>query len=291
MGTPERVDRFHRDGLEFDVSDEGPLDGEVVVLLHGFPTDRTCWGRVTAVLNGAGLRTLAPDQRGYSPAARPAGRTAYRLEELVADVVALVDATGASRVHLVGHDWGGAIAWLVAGNHPDRVATVTAVSTPHPAALARAWRTGTDQRLRSWYIAALQVPRLSEWALAARFERALARTGLPPEDTTRYAARLAHRDALTGPASWYRAVRSSHIRAHRIRVPAALVWGRSDPFLGRRAAELTREHVTADYFFVELDAGHWLPETRADDVASVILQRVGQGLSGSDDARNTPDPR
>ncbi len=291
MGTPDRIYRFHRDGLEFDVTDEGPLDAEVVVLLHGFPTDRTCWSRVTALLNGAGLRTLAPDQRGYSPSARPAGRAAYRLEELVADVVALIDASGRERVHLVGHDWGGAIAWLVAGNHPDRVATVTAVSTPHPAALARAWRASTDQRLRSWYIAALQVPRLSEWALAARFDRALTRTGLPTEDTQRYAARLAERDALAGPVSWYRAVRSSHVRAHRVRVPAALVWGRSDPFLGRRAAELTSEHVTADYVFVELDAGHWLPETCADDVARVILQRIGPRLPDDDDAGKPPEPR
>ena len=155
---PGRIDVFHRDGLVFDVTDEGPLDGDVVVLLHGFPTDRTCWGRVTAALNTAGLRTLAPDQRGYSPSARPAGRAAYRLEELVADVVALIDATGRKQVHLVGHDWGGSLAWLVAGNHPDRVATLTAVSTPHPGALARAWRSGTDQRRRSWYIAAFQVP-------------------------------------------------------------------------------------------------------------------------------------
>jgi pimeloyl-ACP methyl ester carboxylesterase len=291
VGTSDRIDRYRRDGLEFDVSDEGPLGGEVVVLLHGFPTDRTCWTRVTALLNDAGLRTLAPDQRGYSPSARPSGRAAYRLEELVDDVVALIDASGRERVHLVGHDWGGAVAWLVAGNHPDRVATVTAVSTPHPAALARAWRAGTDQRLRSWYIAALQVPRVSEWALAWQFDRALARTGLPPEDTRRYAARLAHRDALTGPVSWYRAVRSSHVRAHRVRVPAALVWGRSDPFLGRRAAELTHEHVTADYVFVELDAGHWLPETRADDVARVILQRVGPGMLDQDDAGDAPGPR
>jgi pimeloyl-ACP methyl ester carboxylesterase len=287
---PGRIDVFHRDGLVFDVTDEGPLDGDVVVLLHGFPTDRTCWGRVTAALNTAGLRTLAPDQRGYSPSARPAGRAAYRLEELVADVVALIDATGRKRVHLVGHDWGGSLAWLVAGNHPDRVATLTAVSTPHPGALARAWRSGTDQRRRSWYIAAFQVPHLPERALAARFHAVLARTGLPREDIARYAARLAHRDALAGPVDWYRAVRSSRVRAHRVRVPAALVWGSSDPFLGRQAAELTREHVTGDYVFVELDAGHWLPETRADDVARVILQRAGQDRHESEDAGKTRGP-
>jgi pimeloyl-ACP methyl ester carboxylesterase len=283
-----RIVSFRRDGLRFDVTDTGPLDGEVVVLLHGFPTDRTSWDRVAARLNRAGLRTLAPDQRGYCPTARPDPREAYRLDELVADVVALVDETGRERVHLDGHDWGGAIAWLVAGNHPDRVATVTAVSTPHPAALARALRASTDQRRRSLYIVAFQVPGLPELALTARFQRVLLRTGLPPEDCRRYAARLAHRDALTGPVNWYRAVRSSNVRAHRVRVPASYVWGSRDPFLGRRAAELTREHVVGDYAFVELDAGHWLPETRDEDVARVILARVtGPG----DDAGNRPPPR
>ncbi len=128
----ERITTFSRDGLRFDVTDEGPLGGDVVVLLHGFPTDRTSWDRVAARLHEAGLRTLAPDQRGYSPGARPSDRDAYRLDELVADVLALIDASGRERVHLVGHDWGGALAWLVAGNHPTRIASLTVLSTPAP---------------------------------------------------------------------------------------------------------------------------------------------------------------
>lgn len=106
----ERTTTFSRDGLTFDVTDTGPLGGEVVVLLHGFPTDRSSWDRVARRLHEVGLRTLAPDQRGYSPGASPSGLDAYRLDELVADVLALVDASGRERVHLVGHDWGGALA-------------------------------------------------------------------------------------------------------------------------------------------------------------------------------------
>ena len=149
------------------------------MLLHGFPTDRTSWDRVAARLHEAGLRTLAPDQRGYSPTAGPSDRDAYRLDELVADVLALIDASGRERVHLVGHDWGGALAWLVAGNHPTRIASLTVLSTPHPAAMSRAWRSGTEQKRKSWYMAAFQVPRLPERALAARFDRLMARSGLP----------------------------------------------------------------------------------------------------------------
>ncbi len=160
----DRITTFSRDGLRFDGwTDEGPLDGDVVVLLHGFPTDRTSWDRVAARLHEAGLRTLAPDQRGYSPGARPTDEDEdYRLRAAVGDVLALIEASGRERVHLVGHDWGGALAWLVAANHPTRIASLTVLSTPHPAAMSRAWRSGIDQKRRSWYMAAFQVPWVPE---------------------------------------------------------------------------------------------------------------------------------
>src|SRR6478736_3078275 len=244
-----RITTYSRDGLRFDVTDAGPLGGDVVVLLHGFPTDRTSWDRVAARLHEAGLRTLAPDQRGYSPTACPPGRDAYRLDELVADV---------------------------AGNHPTRIASLTVLSTPHPAAMSRAWRSGTEQKRKSWYMAAFQVPRLPERALAARFDRLMARSGLPAADRSRYAVRLGHAEALTGPINWYRAARHSGVAAHRVAVPTTYVWGSRDPFLGRTAAELTHEHVTGDYELVELDAGHWLPETRDAESAAAILHRVAR---------------
>ncbi|MBC9820904.1 alpha/beta hydrolase [Terrabacter sp. MAHUQ-38] len=272
----ERITTFSRDGLRFDVTDAGPIGGDVVILLHGFPTDRTSWDRVASRLHAVGLRTLAPDQRGYSPAARPEDRDAYRLDELVADVLALVEASGRERVHLVGHDWGGALAWLVAGNHPTRIASLTVLSTPHPAAMSRAWRTTIEQKRKSWYMAAFQVPWLPEQAVSAGFHSLMARCGLPAEDRRRYAAKLANPDALAGPVNWYRAAPHSGVQAHRVRVPATYVWGSRDPFLGRTAAELTREHVTGDYEFVELDAGHWLPETRDAESAAAILRRVAR---------------
>ncbi|NUR15434.1 MAG: alpha/beta fold hydrolase [Dermatophilaceae bacterium] len=281
----ERITTYTRDGLTFDVTDTGPLRGEVVVLLHGFPTDRSSWDRVAGRLHDAGLRTLAPDQRGYSPGASPGDLGAYRLEELVADVVALVDASGRERVHLVGHDWGGALAWLVAANHPERIATLTVLSTPHPAAMGRAWRRGLEQKRKSWYMAAFQVPWAPERALAATFHSVLARSGLPTDDRRRYAARLARADALAGPINWYRAARTSHVRAHRVDVPTTYVWGSRDPFLGRTAAELTRAHVTGDYEFVELDAGHWLPETRDDQAAAAIVRRITRDVGNTDGRR------
>jgi pimeloyl-ACP methyl ester carboxylesterase len=153
-------------GLVFDALAAGPATGEPVVLLHGFPQTSACWTRVLEALAAAGYRAVAPDQRGYSPTARPNAVRAYRMPELVADVVAIADGLGATRVHLVGHDWGGAVAWNLAGRHPERVATLTAVSTPHPGAFARALTTGT-QPLRSAYIPLFRTPRLPELLLGA----------------------------------------------------------------------------------------------------------------------------
>ena len=147
--SPAVLTGFERDGLVFDVRDGGPRDGEVVVLLHGFPQDSTAWSQVEPILHAAGLRTLAPDQRGYSPGARPGGVAAYRLKEVSADIVALLDAAGVERAHVAGHDWGGAVVWDVTQRHPGRFRDAVVVSTPHPSALAWSF-THSLQAARSW---------------------------------------------------------------------------------------------------------------------------------------------
>src|SRR4051794_2953424 len=133
--TGERMTGYTRGALRFDVVDGGPADAdETVLLLHGFPQTSASWAPVADRLHAAGLRTLAPDQRGYSPGARPGGRAAYRVEHLVDDAAALVTSSGAGSVHVVGHDWGAVVAWALAAHRPELVRTVTGVSVPHPAA-------------------------------------------------------------------------------------------------------------------------------------------------------------
>jgi pimeloyl-ACP methyl ester carboxylesterase len=280
------VSRFARQGLVFEFADSGPEGAEAVVLLHGWPQDRRAWDRVTPLLVARGLRVLALDQRGYSPGARPPGTAAYRMRELVADVAALLDEAGVDRGHLVGHDWGGAVAWAFAERHPERLASLTVLSTPHHRALAWALRHG-DQARRSWYMAAFQVPVLPEALLRRSLPRVLRRSGLPEQDVQRYAARFREPGAAGAELAWYRALRSplrgsrpgdggSNDQRRRITVPTTYVWGRHDPALGRAAAERTAHWVASDYRFVELDAGHWLPETRPDDVAAAVLSRASR---------------
>lgn len=284
LGYGRRMHEFGHEGLVFDVTDAGPRDGDVALLLHGWPQDRSAWTEVADRLVTAGMRVVAFDQRGCSPRARPSGRAAYRMSRLVSDVVAAADAAGAQQVHLVGHDWGGAVAWAVAERHPERVAALTVLSTPHHRAFAAALR-HPDQASRSWYMAAFQLPWLPEVVLRPTLPTVLRRSGLPEEAVRRYAARLREPGGASGGLAWYRALSSrpadplqpkgprSIAHPQRIEVPTTYLWGRHDPALGRRAAEATRRWVGEDYRFVELDAGHWLPETRPDDVAAAVLSR------------------
>jgi pimeloyl-ACP methyl ester carboxylesterase len=272
--------RLQARGLEFDVLAAGDPAGEPVLLLHGFPQTAACWTRLAEALGDAGCRALAPDQRGYSPGARPVAVRDYQMPELVADALALADQAGAGRFHLVGHDWGGAVAWHLAARHPERAATLTAVSTPHPRALAAALRSSA-QPLRSAYIAFFRTPRLPELALGARglagLRVLLARSGLGPQWIQAYAGALAGPGALAAALAWYRAAGPSSLRTPAVTVPTCHLWGSADPALGRRATEATARWVTGPYHLQVLaGAGHWLPEQHAAELAGLVLGHLRQ---------------
>jgi pimeloyl-ACP methyl ester carboxylesterase len=273
------VDTFQRNGLTFDVRDGGPASGDAVVLLHGFPQDSTAWTSVQPLLHRSGLRTLAPDQRGYSPGARPPGRAAYRLSETVADVLALLDAAGLSSAHVVGHDWGAAVGWALAAWHPDRIRTLTALSVPHPGAMTRAMVT-SDQVLRSYYLALFQVPVLPERLILAReaapLRQMLSRGGLPDAAVERYVRHMREPGALTAALGWYRAMPwSAREAVGKVRVPTLHVWSTRDAFLGRAATEGTARFVDAPYRLEVLEGvGHWIPELAADAVADLVSAHV-----------------
>jgi pimeloyl-ACP methyl ester carboxylesterase len=273
------VDSFRRDGLTFDVRDAGPPDGEPVVLLHGFPQDSAAWDQVAPALHRAGLRTLAPDQRGYSPMARPRGRGRYRLRETTADVLALLDAAGLESAHVVGHDWGGIVGWALGAWHPDRVRTLTALSVPHPAAMAKAMVT-SDQALRSSYVFAFQLPFLPERLLLSGGGRPLRRMlrggGLSREAAAHYVGRMREPGALSAALGWYRALPLSRLdRVGTVHVPTLHVWSTGDAFLGRAATEATAQFVDAPYRLEVLEGiSHWIPELAGDRVAELVTAHV-----------------
>lgn len=269
---------FQHDGFSFDVDDSGG-DDDAVILLHGFPQTKESWRRVTPALVDAGYRVLAPDQRGYSPGARPTRRRDYAMARLVGDVLALADAAAVQRFHVLGHDWGAAVAWGLAATHPERLATVTSLSTPHARAMLRSLVTST-QALRSWYMLAFQVPWLPEALVRStgggrRMRRSLVDSGLPEAEADASLAML-RAGGARGAIGWYRALPfGSPATAAKITVPTLYVYGPEDFALGRKAADLTGRFVTGPYRYEVLEGvGHWLPEEAADTVSSLFLHHA-----------------
>jgi pimeloyl-ACP methyl ester carboxylesterase len=271
-----RISEFANDGYTFPVRDEGPIDGEIVVLLHGFPQTSKSWDAVVTRLHDAGCRTLVFDQRGYTPTARPRGRFAYRISALVGDVAALVDAVG-SPVHLVGHDWGAVVAWATAATRPELLRTLTAVSVPHSRAYLRSLLSST-QALKSYYMAVFQIPWLAD-TLLRRFPKLTDRL-LTDGGMDAAALRQVHTDiidggALTPAINWYRAMPFSPPRyLQRVSLPTTYVWSTDDIALGRRCAELCERYVTGPYRFEVVDGSHWIPEQHPDLVRDLIVDRI-----------------
>ncbi|MFD2470587.1 alpha/beta fold hydrolase [Amycolatopsis silviterrae] len=280
MPTASRISSVDHDGLAFDVRDTGPQDGEVVVLLHGFPQTGASWAEVASLLNERGYRTIVPDQRGYSRCARPKGRFAYRSSRLVADTAAVIRAAGGGPVHLAGHDWGANAAWATAARHPELVRSLTTVSVPHAGAFARAMLT-SDQLVRSYYMFFFHLPWLPEFAIRRwprLLDRTLAGTGMTPAQIAAVHREIVHGGALTGGLNWYRAMFLVSPASLRARVPARTthVWSDGDQALSRRSAELAGQYVDGEYRLEILPGvSHWIPEEAPERLAEIIDRTAG----------------
>ncbi len=266
-------------GLHYVEAGSGPL----VVLLHGFPEFWYSWRHQIPALAAAGFRVLAPDLRGYNESDKPAGVASYCLPLLAADVAALVSHAGAARAHVVGHDWGGAIAWWLAMHRPEVVARLAVLNAPHPAALLRELRT-LRQLLRSWYVFFFQLPWLPEWLLSAgghaRLERTLRREPLRPgafteEDIRRYKEALSRPGALTAALNYYRAAfrHPAEARATRpIQAPALLIWGEHDRYLGQRLTEGLEPWAPGLRVERLPEASHWVQNDAPERVNRLLIE-------------------
>ena len=243
------------------------------------------WSPYLDYFSAAGFRAIAPDQRGYTATARPAGVRQYGLGQLSSDVLGIADSLGVERFHLVGHDWGAAVGWALAAAHPERLNSLTSVSTPHPRAFASSLLRST-QLARSWYIGLFQVPRIPERMLTARngalLRRLVCRSGLPRAQADVYVETMLEPGAMTAALNYYRAIRPRHaLSVGPINVRTLYVWSTNDVALGPAAARATARHVEAPYRFVVLKgASHWIPETRYDELSALLLDHVRGPRSG-----------
>ena len=265
-----RIRRVPVRDLVFDVAEQGVPGGRPVLLLHGFPQTHRAFDGVAARLAAAHapLHLLAPDQRGYSPGARPDEPSAYALPALAADVVGLLDACGIEHADVVGHDWGAMVAWYLAARYPERVRTLTAVSVPHPAAFAEALGASATQRKMSEYVQLFRDPEKAVEVLLEDDSRRLRQLFHPLSE----AAAEPHVTALSDPAAlraalnWYRAAKFGEgTSVPAIEAPVVFVWSTGDIAISRDAAERCVTYAAGPYRFVQLEGvSHWIPDEAPD---------------------------
>jgi pimeloyl-ACP methyl ester carboxylesterase len=278
-----RTRQIQANGLTFTIDEAGEGD-DVALFLHGFPESRRSWRRQLPFIAGQGWRAVAPDLRGYGQSSRPSGRAAYRLDNLIADVGALFDALGARRRILIGHDWGGIIAWTAAIQRVRPLDGLVIMNAPHPAAYARYVHRSPAQMLRSWYVLYFQLPWLPELATTAghahAIERAFVGTTANPgvfsaEDLQVYRDNALAPGAMTAMINYYRANALALNAADRtltrkVETPTLLIWGEKDPFLGVALTELNVPYVD-DLTIRRLPGiSHWVQQEAPDQVNATL---------------------
>lgn len=268
-------------GLVFDALAAGPAGGPLVLLLHGFPQTSLAWREIMLPLAAAGYRAVAPDQRGYSPRARPDEVSAYSRADLTADVLAFADHLGAERFHLVGHDWGAVLVWQVAGRHPDRLLSLTSLSVPHPAAMLRTVQpdSGTDQRQRSSYIAMFREEGSERGILAndrVGLRLIYLGAGLTEAQAEPYLEHVGNEATLRAALNWYRAASLIDIEGlGPITAPTLFVFSTNDPAIGREAADGCGEMVEGPFRYEILEGvSHFIPEQAPEQVVPLLLEHL-----------------
>jgi pimeloyl-ACP methyl ester carboxylesterase len=274
-------------GLRFRAMVDGPPDGDLFILLHGFPEGAESWSQQLGPLAAAGCLTVALDLRGYGLSDAPEGVDSYRIDHLVEDVRWMIKAFGRPAAHVAGHDWGAIVAWFFAGRYPEMTKTLTALSVPHPAALADASRDDEDQQQRSRYVALFLLEGKAEHVLEDeeyRRLRAMFAIGPNPEAVPskvidHFIRSLSRPGRLTAALNYYRANLAQGVGAwaalHEIGPvvsPTVLLWGDQDPALGKRAVEETASHVQGEFRLEVLEgAGHWLQFERPNEVSRALV--------------------
>jgi pimeloyl-ACP methyl ester carboxylesterase len=269
-------------GLKLHIAQAGPETGPLVLLLHGFPESWMTWKDVMRPLAQAGFWVWAPDQRGYHLSDKPKGIASYRIEKLEADILALIHSAGRKKAFLVGHDWGGGVAWSLAARHPQVVEKLFVVNCPHPQVLLKNLVHNLTQIKKSWYMFFFQLPILPELYLRKnRFSslvKIFEKKVYPAQDMAEYQEAWSQPGALEAMVNWYRAMRypPGGQRLTKIGVPTMLVWGRQDPFLGEELAEASislcaSQGIPGKLEWID-DASHWVPREKPMELAQMMIR-------------------
>ena len=273
-------------GVRLHVVEAGPEDGPLLILLHGFPEFWYGWRRQIGPLAAAGYRVQVPDQRGYNLSGKPRRVASYNLDRLAGDVLGLIDEAGVATARVVGHDWGGVVGWWLGIRHPQRLERLALLNIPHPQVMERALWHSSVQRRKSHYVFFFQLPWLPErlfsrndFAYAEKSLRSSSRPGtFSDEDIARYKEAWSQPRAVRSMIHWYRAAlraRPRRPKSARVTVPALLIWGTQDRFLGQ---EMANASITlCDQGRLELipEATHWVQLEEPARVNRLLLDFLG----------------
>jgi len=291
-GEPWSHDTVETNGVLLHVVTAGPEDGPLVVLLHGFPEFWYSWRHQIPALADAGYRVVAPDMRGYNRSEKPSGVDAYHIDELVSDVAGLVRAFDRESAHIVGHDWGGLVAWQTAIDRPGVVDRLAVLNAPHPSKYERTLRSNPSQLRKSWYVGFFQLPVVPEWALGANGFEALDRMlgegtvrsdAFTRTDIERYKQAFGQPGARTAALNYYRSLARRNARLTLtgggvgelpVRAPTLLVWGEQDAALDISLTEGLDEWVPDIRVERLPDASHWVQFDAPERVTELLLDHL-----------------
>ncbi|HEX4895883.1 MAG TPA: alpha/beta fold hydrolase [Solimonas sp.] len=270
----ERHRQLTVNGLDMAVFEYGPAEGRPVLLLHGFPDTHAVWRHQAVALAAAGYRVIAPDVRGHGATEAPVAVAAYRLEQLVADALGLLDALGVREpVNLAGHDLGAITGWTLAARHPERVRRYAALSVGHP----RCYRGAPGQVFRGWYALMFQWRGVAEWLLSAGNWR-MFRFFIPHPELARWIPDLSRPGRLTATMAWYRANLWRMLRGEfpPARVPTLGIWSTRDVALVEAQMTRSQSQVQAEWRYARIEgASHWLLLDRPEEVNRLLLEWFG----------------
>lgn len=268
--------------LTFDCGVSGDINDELIMFLHGFPETSYVFRDLIKDISAKGFYCIAPNLRGYSAGARPSGKKHYTIDKLATDILIIAQSTGKEKFHLVGHDWGAAIGWKVAHDHPNAVISLSALSVPHPQSFFEAIVNDPDQHKKSRYVRMFQMPFLPEMRMKSN-DFALLRKiwrDQTDDEVEDYLNVVMEKGALKAMLNYYRANYRHIKKAGKepmmgdIHVPTLFIWGNKDIAIGPVAVENSHQYMKGDYEYMELEAGHWLIQTRYTDVKDAIIKHV-----------------
>ncbi|MCO4851578.1 alpha/beta fold hydrolase [Bacillus vallismortis] len=273
-------------GITLHVASAGPEDGPLLVLLHGFPEFWYGWKKQIKPLADAGYRVIAPDQRGYNLSDKPEGIESYRIDTLRDDIIGLITQFTDEKAIVIGHDWGGAVAWHLASTHPEYLEKLIAINIPHPDIMKTVTPVYPPQWLKSSYIAFFQLPDIPEASLQENgyesLDRAIGLSTRPElfssEDVSRYKEAWKQPGALTAMLNWYRALRKGSLseKVTYETAPYRMIWGMEDRFLSRKLAKETEKRCPNGHLIFVDEASHWINHEKPAIVNQLIMEYLNK---------------